>query len=136
MHIPAAFLLWAAMVGLAVINDAAGGPYVAARIGEYGAHLYKTASIIAVIFIVSIKYFGYLGRTHSGEDLFAVATATGLTWLASSIIFEFIVGHYVFGLSWERVAGDYRLWQGRLWSLVLVSEIAAPLAGAYLARGG
>jgi len=44
-----------------------------------------------------------------------------------TVTFEFITGHYVFGNSWESLFKDYRIWKGRLWSLVLLSDLAAPL---------
>lgn len=123
------------MVSVAVVNGAFGEYLVAKITGPYGAHLYKTLVIILVIFLVSFWHFRRLARRYTGTDLGKAATATGLVWLSSSIIFEFVAGHFVFGFSWERLFGDYRIWEGRLWALVLASEIIAPRVGARLAKG-
>lgn len=135
MFILYSFILWFAMVCVAVGNGFFGDLVLAKRIGPYPAHLYKTVVIITVIFIVAAKYMAYLSRALPEGDIYAMALATGFLWLGCSIIFEFIFGHYVFGFPWEKLFADYRIWEGRFWSLVLASEIAAPLLGAYLARG-
>jgi hypothetical protein len=43
-------------------------------------------------------------------------------WVGLTVLFEFVFGHYVLGNSWDVLLADYRIWQGRLWSLVLISE--------------
>jgi hypothetical protein len=50
----------------------------------------------------------------------------GAIWLVSTILFEFIAGHYVFGNPWERLVTDYNLLQGRVWSLVPLVILVAP----------
>ncbi len=132
MHIGTNALLWAAMVVVAIANGVFGDKVVSRITGDLVAHYYKTALIIVVIFAVSYRYVGYLQAKDPGAALAGAALAVGLQWLASSIVFEFIVGHYVFGFAWERLFADYRIWEGRLWSLVLASEVIAPLAASYL----
>lgn len=41
--------------------------------------------------------------------------------------FEFLAEHYVFGNSWERLIGDYNVFRGRIWILVLLMNLFAPL---------
>lgn len=50
----------------------------------------------------------------------------GVIWLFSTIAFEFIAEHYVFGNSWEKLLADYNLFEGRIWSLVLLTILLAP----------
>jgi hypothetical protein len=49
-----------------------------------------------------------------------------------TVLFEFVFGHYVLGNSWDVLLADYRIWQGRLWSLVLISEAIAPVITAWI----
>ena len=51
----------------------------------------------------------------------------GLTWLALTISFEFLFGHYVMGHPWERLRHDYHLSAGRLWVPVLAWITLSPL---------
>ena len=55
-----------------------------------------------------------------------VSIYVGLAWLIFTILFEFIAGHYVFGNPWEKLIRDYNLFEGRIWSLVLLPILAAP----------
>lgn len=57
----------------------------------------------------------------------AQAWAIGLCWLVMTIAFEFGFGHYVAGHSWQRLAADYDLLQGRVWSLFLVWVTVLPV---------
>ena len=54
--------------------------------------------------------------------------AVGMMWLGFTVTFEFIFGHYVVGHPWAHLLYDYNLLQGRLWVLVLVWTVFAPLA--------
>jgi hypothetical protein len=129
MNLSLAFVFWLVMAAIAVANGFVGETVVARLYGGYASHIYKTAVIIAVIFLFSRVYLRWAVRAG---DPYIHALSAGILWLVSSIIFEFIFGHYVFGFSWERLFADYRIWEGRLWALVLLSEVAAPLINAYL----
>jgi len=126
---PVAFIFWFVMVLIAIANGVLAEKLLVPRIGDYASHLYKSVVIIIVIFIGANIYIS----RFAAPPLFSTALKTGLLWLSCSVIFEFFFGHYVFGFSWERLFADYRIWEGRLWSLVLASEVAAPLFFAWLA---
>jgi hypothetical protein len=62
---------------------------------------------------------------------------TGALWLVLTLAFELSLGRFVFGLSWERLAEDFRLWDGGLLPIGLVMLAFSPLAAAALrARRG
>lgn len=124
------FIFWAVMVVIAIVNGFFGQFVVSKALGDYGSHLYRTFFIITVIFVFSNVYVRRSGL--NGE--IAPALLTGLSWLALSITFEFGFGHFVFGLPWEKIIGEYRLNEGRLWSLVLASEVIAPVVNAFFLK--
>jgi hypothetical protein len=43
------------------------------------------------------------------------------------VAFEFLAGHYWFHASWSALFADYNLAQGRIWILVLVTTLLAPV---------
>ncbi|MBW7957628.1 MAG: hypothetical protein H3C68_07010 [Deltaproteobacteria bacterium] len=131
MSFKVAFAFWFVMVLIAIGNGFFAEKILVRHIGDYGSHLYKTFLIVAVIFIGSYIYMAGFAE----PPLVSTALKTGFFWLSCSIVFEFIFGHYAFGFPWERLLADYRIWEGRLWSLVLASEIAGPLLAAWLVRG-
>ena len=36
----------------------------------------------------------------------------GIAWVALTVAFEFLAGHYVFGNSWEKLLADYNVLRG------------------------
>ncbi len=132
MNLKLAFAFWFVMVLIAIGNGFFGDLVVVKAVGGYAAHLYKTFFIITVIFFFSRLYVRW---THDPAHPYLPALSAGLLWICSSMVFEFLFGHYVFKFPWEKLVADYRIWQGRLWSLVIASELAMPLLNAWLRRG-
>ncbi len=54
------------------------------------------------------------------------ALRVGLIWLALTVAFEFIFGHYVVRQSWVKLLQDYNVLAGRLWVAVLLSVALLP----------
>ena len=119
-----AFGMWLGMAILAIANGYIGETYITPKLGNYGNHVYKTLSFIPVIFLFS---WFYVLQT-SGEFWLTSALFVSCFWISLTILFEFVFGHYVLGNSWEVLIADYRIWQGRLWFLILLSEAIAPLS--------
>ena len=55
------------------------------------------------------------------------AVAVGAGRALATVAFEFVLGHYVNGDSWETLRGAYNPAGGRLWSLDVVVIAAAPV---------
>jgi hypothetical protein len=56
----------------------------------------------------------------------------GLTWVVLTIGFELALGRLAFDRSWNEIASDFDLLQGRLLSLGLLFLLFAPLLAAWL----
>lgn len=115
--------LWLVMAAIAIGNGYLGNIVIAGLVGDYGAHVYKTVVAILAVFLMAWIY----ARQTRGVEWAGEALAVGILWLGLTIVFEFVFGHFVLGSPWERLIADYRIWKGRLWSLVLLSELVAPL---------
>lgn len=123
-----AFLLWIAAGVFATANGYVGKVVFERRYGEYASHVYKTVLMIAFIFFMA---WIYAVRTQ-GPEWLSAAIGFAVLWLVLTVLFEFVAGHYLFGNPWERLLADYRIWRGRLWVLVLITEVVAPLTMGYL----
>jgi hypothetical protein len=88
---------------------------------ELAAHQLSTVSFIVFFGIYTWFILKWL-KLSSTQD----ALRLGLIWLALTVIFEFIFGHYVMGNSWERLLHDYNILTGRVWLLVLIWIALAP----------
>lgn len=92
------------------------------QFGEQTAHQIGTILFLIVQFII-IYFFIKKMKVKETKTLFDV----GLFWVVITIIFEFLFGHYVMGNSWQKLFADYNLLDGRLWVLVLINNLSAPL---------
>ncbi|MGB7210563.1 MAG: hypothetical protein WBD27_18050 [Pyrinomonadaceae bacterium] len=56
----------------------------------------------------------------------------GAMWVVLTVGFEILLGRFVMGVSWERIASDYNLVNGGLMPLGLLVMLFAPLAMAII----
>ena len=106
----------------AVLNGAIREGLITLRFGEQGGHIGSTAILCAAIILVAWFSISWIGPKDRREAL-----VIGTVWVALTVAFKFLAGHYVFGNSWERLIADYNVFRGRLWILVLLMSLFTPL---------
>jgi len=92
------------------------------QFGEQTAH--QLGTILYLIFQFIIIYLFI--RKMKIKDV-KTLLGIGFFWVVITVIFEFVFGHYVMGHPWQKLFADYNLFNGRLWVLVLLNNIFAPL---------
>src|ERR1051326_8093797 len=107
------FVAWCGLLLLAIINGALREAVIIPRVSERAAHAISSVTLCAAIVIVSWFAIGWIRPLSAWQ-----AWRVGSVWLALTLAFELLAGHYVFGNSWERLLADYNLLEGRLWVLV------------------
>ena len=50
-----------------------------------------------------------------------------MLWTGLTVAFEFLFFHYVRKYSWKELLGNYDVRKGRLWPLVLIATLTAPV---------
>ena len=115
-------LAWLPMIPIAIGNGVLRESWYGKHFGALEAHQISTATAI-VLFGIYIWLVVRALKPASGRD----AVVIGVTWLALTVAFEFLFGHYVAGHSWQALLDDYDLLAGRLWVLVLGWLAIAPL---------
>ncbi|MCW8804116.1 MAG: hypothetical protein OQK57_06935 [Ignavibacteriaceae bacterium] len=90
--------------------------------GEQTAHQLGTVLYLVVQFSVIYIFIKKI-KVKEVKTLLGI----GIFWVVITIIFEFAFGHYVMGHPWQKLFADYNLLNGRIWVLVLINNIAAPL---------
>jgi len=120
---------WVPMVAIAVVNGAAREAWYGKRVPEVQAHQISTAAGV-VLFGAYIWVIIRLWPPESLEE----AVRVGLVWLALTVAFEFLFGHYVAHHSWRRLFRDYNVFAGRVWLLVLIWVAIAPYVFLRLQR--
>ena len=115
---------WFLFMILAIINAGVRNGLYKPIVGDLAAHQISTVIFVILIIIVTYIIFRFSNIELNDSD----ALLIGAIWLISTIAFEFIAGHFLFGNTWEKLFADYNLLNGRIWSLVLITTFLAPYA--------
>lgn len=114
-------LAWLALPIIGIANGAFRELAYKDVLGELRAHQISVATGIILfglyVWILSLRW--KIGSA-------AQAVAIGLIWLALTVTFEFLFGHYVMHHPWSKLLHDYNILEGRLWLLVLLWITIAP----------
>ncbi len=112
---------WIPGVPIAIVNGILREFWYMQFLTELHAHQLSTVSFIVFfgVYVWFILKWLKLSSTQSALSL-------GFTWLALTIAFEFLFGHFVMGHSWSKLFHDYNLFAGRVWVLVLIWIALAP----------
>ncbi len=116
-----ALAVWILLAVVAVLNGTARNAWIAPRLGEQRAHIVSTFILCALIFFIVFALIRWIGITTPTQ-----ASLLGLCWVAMTLAFEFLAGHFLFGHPWERLVADYNVLSGRLWILVPIVTYLAP----------
>ena len=124
-----AALVWIGILVLAFANGAVREVVLVSPLGEAAAHAISSLILSSAILVLSWFTIRWIHPTSVSD-----AWRIGILWLALAIAFEFLAGHYLFGDPWDRLWADYNVLRGRLWVLVLITTLVAPVITAR-ARG-
>lgn len=124
------FAVWLALALLMIAHGWLRQWLAVPVLGELRAHQLSCFTGALIIVAVSALTLGWLGAVGSPRRQLAI----GLVWLATTIVFEFVFGHWVAGHSWQRLLADYDLTAGRLWLVVLAATLLGPWLAGRLRR--
>jgi hypothetical protein len=122
-----AFGVWLVILVLANLNGAVREAWLIRPLGLVAGRALSTILLSAVVFLVTWLTIGWIGPASRGD-----AVRIGVLWLVLTLAFEFLIGHYVFRQPWAALLEDYDLSRGRIWVLVLLVVLTAPLLAAHL----
>jgi hypothetical protein len=117
-----AILIWLGILILASLNGAVRDLLVAPRFGDLMARAISTVILCVLIALVTWWSIGWIRPLTS-----RAALEIGIVWLVLTLTFEFGFGHFVSGKPWAELLADYDVQRGRIWVLVLIATLLAPL---------
>jgi len=124
-----ALAIWIGILLLASLNGAIRDLLLAPRLGDPVARVISTISLSAIVVLVTWLSIRWIGPASARAGF-----VIGAFWTLLTLAFEFLGGRYLFGKSWATLVADYDLTRGRIWVLVLLVTLLAPLLVAR-ARG-
>jgi hypothetical protein len=126
-----ALLIWLLLAALAVSAGIAREALLTPRIGAEAAHVVGTFVVVAAFLLAIGLTIGWIVPELAVSRLWLV----GGLWLVLTVAFEFGFGHFVAGHSWSRLLRDYDVLAGRIWVLVLLTVLLAPVWLGHLRAG-
>lgn len=117
-----AFVVWIVIILAETVHGIARIQILEPSVGEFRARQMAVFSGAAIIFLVTRSLIGWIGA----NGRFALV-AIGLFWMVLTIAFELLIGRFVFGFSWQRIAAEYDITSGSLMPLGLVFLVFCPL---------
>jgi hypothetical protein len=117
-----AVAVWFGIMLLAIVNGAARDLMLVPRLGDLVARALSCVTLAGVILLVASVSLRWIAPASIGD-----AWTIGVMWLAMTLAFEFLGGHYLFRTRWHTLLADYDLLARRLWILVLAATLVAPV---------
>ena len=117
-----AIVVWIVIILAETVHGIARIQILEPSVGEFRARQIAVFSGAAIIFLVTRSLIGWIGA-NGRLDLVAI----GLCWVVLTIAFELLIGRFVFGFSWQRIAAEYDITSGSLMPLGLVFLVFCPL---------
>jgi hypothetical protein len=95
-------------------------------IGEAAAREVSIFTGSLVILLITFACIGWISARSARTLLL------GLTWVALTVVYEFVLGRFVFHQTWSDIASDFDLLHGRLLPIGLLILLFSPLLAAWL----
>lgn len=124
-----ALAVWFGILILANINGAMREVWLIPALGPTLGRALSTILLSGLVFLVSWSSITWIAPLTPRDALLV-----GVLWLILTLAFEFLVGHYVFHKPWAELTEDYQVLRGRIWPLVLLVVLLAPLWSGRLRR--
>lgn len=114
-------IVWFAMLLMASVNGGVREVFLVPLLGPGSARAASTLFLCAIVFLLTSLTIAWIGP-RSPRDAWVI----GGIWVALTLAFEFLAGHYLFANPWSELLADYNVFRGRIWILAVISILIAP----------
>lgn len=123
-----AIAAWIAIALGAIANGSFREAVLIPALGNRIAQVLSMALLLTIILLVAAVVVALPAwRSLSRRTLLAI----GVAWAVGSIIFEFVLGLAILGMTWSEVLGNYNILEGKLWPLAPLTMAFAPMLMRY-----
>jgi hypothetical protein len=116
-----AVIVWFVMLVVASVNGAFREAFLIPKLGDTAGRAISTVMLSTLVVVLTWATITWIHPRSHRE-----AWMIGGLWVALTLAFEFVAGHYLFGKPWGELTEDYNVLQGRIWILVLLTIAVAP----------
>jgi hypothetical protein len=114
-------VIWILMLVVASVNGAIREAVLIPMLGDVAGRAASTLMLCALVLLLTYLTILWI-HPRSGRETWIV----GGLWVALTLAFEFLAGHFLFGNPWSQLIEDYNVMRGRIWILVLITITLAP----------
>jgi hypothetical protein len=114
--------VWLFVAIAASMNGMFRSLFLTPRLGEHTSHVLSVCVLIIVVLLSSSVLVNRLIRDYHNSDLFLI----GSLWAALTVSVDCVFEHYALDIPWRSILSDYNLVSGRIWILVLATELIGP----------
>ena len=120
-------VIWLVIMGAETIHGILRSAFLAPMIGDIRARQFSVLVGSLLILVLTLIFVGWI-KASALHQLIVV----GIMWVVLTVGFEIVLGRFVMGVTWERIASDYNIAQGGLMIFGLLIMLLAPLMMAKL----
>jgi hypothetical protein len=113
--------VWLLLLLAATVNGGLRETFIIPRTGDAAGHAISTITLCAAILVLAWLTAEWMAPATARD-----AWRIGAMWVALTLAFEFLAGHYLFRNPWPRLLADDNVLRGRIWILVLITTAIAP----------
>lgn len=121
------FFIWLVFLATAILNGWIREHHLEKLVPPLAAHQLSTLLLCSAILALAVVFI-HSRRIENNRTLLAI----GLFWVCLTVTFEFLFFHYIAGIPWPVLLADYNILEGRLFTLVLITTLVAPLVAGRL----
>jgi len=123
------FLIWLLFIPLAIANGALRDLVLLPALGDTLARAVSSLTLSLLILVLTVLLVNRLG-----VDTRAGYLVVGALWLVLTLLFEASFALLVMGHPLDELLGDYDIFRGRLWLIVLTTTLFAPLLASKMRK--
>ncbi len=117
--------VWLVFIVAESLNGTVRTLWLVPALGDLRAHQISFITGLILVLAIATIFVRWLQASRASQLL-----GVGLVWLLLTVVFEIVLGRFIFAYSWERIAADYNLLKGGLMPIGLVLLTLSPLIGA------
>lgn len=114
--------VWLFVALAAMMNGMFRSLFLVPRLGDHAAHVLSVLMMMILVLLLSSVLVNRFLREYGNSDLFLI----GFLWMTMSVSVDFLFEYFVMDVPWRVILRDYNLFTGRIWLLVLATELIGP----------
>jgi len=120
-----ALAVWVVLIAAEILHGVVRAALLVPHLGQFRSSQIGVFTGSLIILVISLLLVRWIGATRSSRLL-----GIGVLWLGLTLAFEILFGHFVAGQSWERLASDYKVFEGGLLPFGMIFLAFSPLIAA------